>query len=186
MTTNSELAILSLLAEQPRHGYDIEQIIEQRGMRNWTEIGFSSIYYLLKKLEQAGTIFSRMEASTGKGPARKVYELTETGRLVWHESVLAALSYPKPCHPPIQIGLSNLPWIPKNQALTALAAYLSDLRAMQLELTTRQMNGGLALPYQVNAMFGLSQALIEAEIQWLENFMLELSLLPGNHVDRSS
>jgi DNA-binding PadR family transcriptional regulator len=54
--TNAELAVLSLIAEQPRHGYDIEQIIEARGMRDWTEIGFSSIYYLLNKLEEAGMI----------------------------------------------------------------------------------------------------------------------------------
>ncbi|MFL7891509.1 MAG: PadR family transcriptional regulator, partial [Anaerolineales bacterium] len=47
--TNAELAILSLIAEQPRHGYDIEQAIVARGMRDWTEIGFSSIYYLLNK-----------------------------------------------------------------------------------------------------------------------------------------
>ena len=51
--TNAELAILSLIGESPRHGYEIEQVIEARGMREWTEIGFSSIYYLLKKLEKA-------------------------------------------------------------------------------------------------------------------------------------
>ena len=59
--TNAELAILSLIAEQPRHGYDIEQIIEARGMRDWTEIGFSSIYYLLNKLEKAGLIESQLQ-----------------------------------------------------------------------------------------------------------------------------
>lgn len=175
MATNSELAILSLLAEQPRHGYDIEQIIEQRGMRNWTDIGFSSIYYLLNKLERAGTISSQMEAAIGKGPARKVYKLTESGRLVWQESVLVSLSHPEPCHSPIQIGLSNLPLIPKNGAIEALTVYLSELRATQLELTDRQLNGSSALPYQVNAMFGLSLALIEAEIVWLENFLQALS-----------
>ena len=37
---NAELAILSLIAEQPRHGYDIERVIEAWGMREWTEIGF--------------------------------------------------------------------------------------------------------------------------------------------------
>jgi DNA-binding PadR family transcriptional regulator len=47
--TNAELAILSLVVEKPRHGYQIEQVIEERGMREWTEVGFSSIYYLLKK-----------------------------------------------------------------------------------------------------------------------------------------
>ena len=70
--TNAELAILSLIAEQPRHGYDIEQVIEARGMREWTEIGFSSIYYLLKKLEKDGLIESQLEQQEGKGPARKV------------------------------------------------------------------------------------------------------------------
>ena len=59
--TNAELAILSLVAEEPRHGYDIEQVIEARGMRDWTEIGFSSIYYLLKKLEKSGlTLIPRL------------------------------------------------------------------------------------------------------------------------------
>ena len=33
MTTQSELALLSLLAEQPYHGYELEHVIEARGMR---------------------------------------------------------------------------------------------------------------------------------------------------------
>ena len=76
--TNAELAILSLVVEQPRHGYEIEQIIEERGMREWTEVGFSSIYYLLKKLEQAGLVVGRLD-DAGPGPARRVYEATPAG-----------------------------------------------------------------------------------------------------------
>jgi DNA-binding PadR family transcriptional regulator len=178
MATNSELAILSLLAEEPRHGYDIEQMIEQRGMRNWTEIGFSSIYYLLNKLERAGTIRSRVEPSRGKGPARKVYELTEAGRADWQQAVMAALSQPEPCHLPIQIGLSNLPLIPMDEARTALNFYLKNLQNRQNELADRQKNHGVPLPYQVNAMFGLSLAMIEAELNWIQSLMDELDALP--------
>ena len=29
--TNAELAILGLVGETPRHGYEIEQVIEERG-----------------------------------------------------------------------------------------------------------------------------------------------------------
>ncbi|MDZ4159188.1 MAG: helix-turn-helix transcriptional regulator, partial [Anaerolineaceae bacterium] len=54
--TNAELAILSLLVERALHGYEIERIIQERGIRDWTEIGFSSIYYLLKKLKNKGLI----------------------------------------------------------------------------------------------------------------------------------
>ena len=32
--TDTELAIMSLLAEKPMHGYQIEQIIEESGMRD--------------------------------------------------------------------------------------------------------------------------------------------------------
>ena len=181
MTTNSELAILSLLAERPRHGYDIEQVIEQRGMRNWTEIGFSSIYYLLNKLENAGMIRSRMESSSGKGPIRKVYELTDPGRETWQQAALVALSQPEPCHLPIQIGLSNLPLLPKAQALMALRAYTDTLEETKTALVTRQANQGVPLPYQVDAMFGLSLAMIDAEIHWLKSFIAEVSEEPENN-----
>ena len=76
--TNAELAILSLIAQQPRHGYEIEQVIEARGMREWTEVGFSSIYYLLKKLEQKGYVKAQLIAAD-RGPARKVYSITPAG-----------------------------------------------------------------------------------------------------------
>ena len=56
MLTASELTVLGLLVEHPRHGYDLERVIEQRGIRQWTDIGFSSIYYVLSKLEKRGLV----------------------------------------------------------------------------------------------------------------------------------
>ena len=77
--TNAELAILGLIVEQPRHGYEVEQVIDERGMRDWTEVGFSSIYFLLNKLEKAGSILSHIEPAAGRGPSRKVYHPTQKG-----------------------------------------------------------------------------------------------------------
>jgi len=78
--TNAELAILSLIAEQPRHGYEIEQVIEERRMREWTEIGFTSIYYLLPAQEAGtgGLIEGQLEEAE-RGPAREAYHLTPAG-----------------------------------------------------------------------------------------------------------
>ena len=50
MSSDADIVVLSLLAEQPRHGYDLDRVIEQRGYRQWTSLAFSSIYYLLKRL----------------------------------------------------------------------------------------------------------------------------------------
>ena len=54
--TNAELAIISLIVEKSMHGYEISPVMKAREMRNWTEIGFSSIYYILNKLEKKSLI----------------------------------------------------------------------------------------------------------------------------------
>lgn len=67
--TPAELTILGLVLEKPSHGYELEQLIELRGIRNWTELGFSSIYYLLGRLEKRGlvTADAPSRAETGAG-----------------------------------------------------------------------------------------------------------------------
>ena len=61
--SNKETALLMLLSEQPMHAYQIEKIVEQRAMREWTEISMSSIYKLLRKLEARRLISSRQQQS---------------------------------------------------------------------------------------------------------------------------
>ena len=117
--TNADLAVLGLVAEGPRHGYQVEQDIAARGLREWTEIGFSSIYYVLNKLEDAGWLESRRaeEARPGKRrPARKVYALTESGRAVYRQAVLQRLAHPRPRSGDFALALANLPAAPLEEA----------------------------------------------------------------------
>lgn len=171
--TNAELAILSLIAEQPRHGYDIEQVIEMRGMRDWTEIGFSSIYYLLNKLEKAALIESQLQQSEGKGPARKVYTITQKGRQFHVDGTIQALSNPQGGSVQFLLGLSNFPIVPRNQVIEALNAYV-----LQLEERITHMLGRAEaqqpLPPFVDAMFDYSRVLAEAELNWMKNFVNEV------------
>ncbi len=172
MTTNAELAILTLLAEQPRHGYEIEAVIEERGMREWTEIGFSSIYYVLKKLEKAGWVQGRL-AQAGRGPARKVYEITPAGRDELRAAVLDALSVPRRCYLALQLGLANLASVPPDEALAALCQY-RDALAERLAGVQARWEAQRPLPYFVEAMFGHSSALIEAELLWIRGFIKKM------------
>ena len=170
--TNAELAILSLIAEQPRHGYEIEQVIEARGMREWTEVGFSSIYYLLKKLEREGLIEGQLEEAE-RGPARKVYHHTPAGRDALHAGVLDALSVPRHCYSPLQLGLADLPAISPAEALAALGQYRYSLTA-RLEHVQARWEGQRPLPYFVDAMFDHSVTMIRAELGWIMRFMAQL------------
>ncbi|RLC54561.1 MAG: PadR family transcriptional regulator [Chloroflexota bacterium] len=170
--TNAELAILSLVAEQPRHGYEIEQVIEERGMREWTEIGFSSIYYLLKKLEREGLIEGQLETAE-RGPARKVYRITPAGMEARRAGLLEALSVPRRCYQPLQLGLANLPGVPPAEALAALRQY-RDALADRLAHVQARWENRQPLPYFVDAMFDYSVTMIRAEMEWVTRFISRL------------
>ena len=124
--SNAELAILSLIHEAPRHGYELEQLIQARNMRDWTEIGFSSIYRILKQLEAKGLIQGKTGEKKGRGPARTNYQITITGETAVVEASLKALSDPKKCYSSFLIGLDNLGTLPGHAAIEALSTYRTN------------------------------------------------------------
>ena len=170
--THAELAVLSLVAERPRHGYEIEQVIEERGMREWTEIGFSSIYYLLKKLEREGVVASTL-TEAARGPARKVYHVTPAGKEALRAGLLEALSVPHHPYPPLQLGMANLPFVPLTEALSALRQYHGRLEERLAELRKRRADQQ-PRPYHVDAMFDYSETMIQAEMAWVARFTAQL------------
>jgi DNA-binding PadR family transcriptional regulator len=81
--TIPDLILLSLLAEKPRHGYDVNQELERRQARDWAALSRPQIYYSLQKLAQRG--YLRVAGGSAKagrrtGPERHVYATTAAGR----------------------------------------------------------------------------------------------------------
>jgi DNA-binding PadR family transcriptional regulator len=175
--TNTELAILGLMAEGPRHGYQVEQDIAARGMRDWTEIGFSSIYYVLNKLEAAGWLESRpaVPAPPGKrGPARKIYALTEAGRAAYRTAVHQRLARPRPRSADFALALANLPAVPPDEAHAAIESQRAALAERLLQVQTKQkrdQQAAVSLPPHVEALFSYSTAQMAAELDWLTRFL---------------
>jgi DNA-binding PadR family transcriptional regulator len=170
--TNAELAILSLIAEQARHGYEIEHIIEERGMRDWTEIGFSSIYYLLKKLEKNGLVEVHL-TEAARGAARKVYHITETGMEVWRTALIEALADAQPRYSPLIFGIGNLPALPQADVLAALKRH-QDALIQRLVIIQARQEAQQPLPYFVDAMFDYSITMIQTEQNWIEKFIKQM------------
>ena len=163
--TNAELAILGLGGEKPCHGYEIEQTIEGRTMREWTEIGFSSIYYLLKKLESKGLVMGWVQKAE-QGPARVLYFITEKGRLALQAGVQKALSTPAQPNYPIQTGLAYMDWVDTQTALKSLIAYRESLK-LKLERMQNPQAKRADLPWHLIAQFEHRAVLIEAELEWI-------------------
>jgi len=91
---SAELLILSLVEDQPRHGYDIGNLIEQRS-KGHLRFNVASLYPLLYRLERRGWIQGRWVEKAGQR-RRRYYRLTAEGKKVlaaqrnsWREFVEA-------------------------------------------------------------------------------------------------
>ncbi len=176
--TPAEFIILSLIVEKPSHGWEIEQIIEKRGMREWTALGFSSIYYLLQKLEKKNLIKSRTEAMPGRGPARKIYQATAGGSEACREQTLAALQTTHRFQAPILMGLANLPHVSIPEALAGLKQYRRNLKERLIRIKARRLVQR-PIAFHVEALFDYSLISIEAEKKWIEKMIKQLEVKDG-------
>src|SRR4026209_3066179 len=77
---SAELLILSLVEDQPRHGYDIGTLIERRS-KGTLRFNVASLYPLLYRLEKRGWIQGRWVEKAGQR-RRRYYRLTAGGRKV--------------------------------------------------------------------------------------------------------
>ena len=91
---SAELLTLSLLEDQPRHGYDIARLIQIRS-GGVLRFHVTSLYPLLYRLEDRGLIYSRW-VEKPEQRRRRYYSLTPEGRKVlrsqrksWKEFVTA-------------------------------------------------------------------------------------------------
>lgn len=78
--TIPDLVILSLLAEHPMHGYQVNATLEQRRIREWAPVSRPQIYYSLDKLLNLGLIRIAADESPAAGPERTIFDTTPQGR----------------------------------------------------------------------------------------------------------
>jgi DNA-binding PadR family transcriptional regulator len=78
-------ALLGLLVERPKHGYELYGEFRRELGRVW-QIGQSQLYAHLKLLEEAGLVAAEVEPQPNR-PPRKVYHLTPHGRAAFDEWV---------------------------------------------------------------------------------------------------
>jgi poly-beta-hydroxybutyrate-responsive repressor len=81
-----EPAVLLLLAEGARHGYELKEQV--RNFLGEDHADVANLYRLLRQLEVERIVSSRWHPAAG-GPARRVYDLTSGGRRLLDEWVVA-------------------------------------------------------------------------------------------------
>jgi len=82
-------ALLGLLAQRPRHGYELRAAFEALvGGEDFWDVKPAQIYTTLTRLEEGGLIRQEQIEQDG-GPEKRIYALTEAGQAelaAWYES----------------------------------------------------------------------------------------------------
>jgi DNA-binding PadR family transcriptional regulator len=172
--TDAELLVLGLVAEMPRHGYELEQVIEQRGMREWTQIGFSSIYFVLGKLEARDLVAAGRPAGA---KARKVFRVTDLGRVTLSEQSLTALRTVRPSYSSVLLGMAHWPVLGRDAALAALADRGAAVAA-ELDRLGRIQVAQQPLPDFVEALFDYALGQLRAEAEWVAQTLAYMTVRP--------
>jgi len=174
--TDAELTVLSLVAEGARYGHEIQQIIEERGLREWVTIGFSSVYYILNKLEQQKLLTSEL-CMQGKRTAQKAYTLTEAGRGILQTAIADLLRQPRSLGTGFELGLANLSVLKPQQVYMVLVNHQQDLKqrlaAIEKSWAEHRERDGVNVLDHIYALYTHSCALMQAELQWLTEFLAE-------------
>ncbi|MFA5867603.1 MAG: PadR family transcriptional regulator [Actinomycetota bacterium] len=126
MLNLNETALLGLLADKARYGYELDKIIKEKYMREWTDIAFSSIYAILKALEDKGCLVSSAEIAGNR--VRRHYSITRQGRKILRGSTMNLLSEPSKTSDSLMAGLANMSLLSDEDIKQALARRAGTLK----------------------------------------------------------
>lgn len=168
--TTPDLVVLALLAEGPRHGYDVFAELERRDVRDWAEISKPQVYYSLRKLAERG-LLEQVEGAAGAGPERQVWRVRDAGR----RELAAGLAREDWARhrppPPFLTWLALSPWAPPGAGARVIAARRAFLvaelareRATAADLAGLDGDGGRA----ARLMLALTIRQFEVELAWLD------------------
>src|SRR6478609_1103691 len=130
-TDLTAITALGLLAERPRHPYEMQRLIRYRD-KSYVKGLPRSLFHAIDRLAAAGLVEAGEPTRAGRRPGRTVYSLTDAGREEPESWLAGLLSTPDANGPSAYwAALSLMAVVTPEQALGALRARRSVL---ELEL----------------------------------------------------
>ena len=166
----NEFLFLGLLAEGPKHGYEIKLQLEE-DLRPNIGLQIKSIYYPLKQMANAGLIEKEMASRSGRFPEKYVYRITPKGRKKFDELIEQSfLSLERPFFQ-IDLAFYFLPLVDKSMAKRRLKARSTLLKKVKKELTKLQSS---AKSHALGLIRQHGLDLVEAEIASTQKIINQL------------
>jgi DNA-binding PadR family transcriptional regulator len=167
-------AILGLLAQKPRHGYELRVAFEAvvGGDENW-EVKPAQIYTTLERLEEADLVERASDLGEGDEPSRRVYAVTRSGRdalAEWFASGVAPEHQRDEFFVKLMIGLTSGEANPRKVIQTQRSYLYQELHSATALRDSYDKKSAIA------QILLLDKAImhLEADLRWLD--MAEMRL----------
>lgn len=176
--THREFVVLGLISEESSHAYKIDKKIEERGMRDWTSIGTSSIYSDLNNLDENGFVDSYHEEHDNR--MRRVYEITEKGLSNLKKKAYNVLRefYGKNDED-FYVAFSMLPILSKEEQIEAISHSIRKIKNHIGELNA-MLEENSKMPLNVTGLFIHPIKIMEADVEFLEWVLKKIKEGKGN------
>lgn len=171
--SNVEFILLSLIHKQQKvTGYHLNTLIDERGYREWTDIGTTSIYTGLKKLKEKGYVTSAIDRyKTGRGPKGVKYALTETGRALLKSETEQGLANTRERGGRFMLALSALPVLEIEVAHTALEQRIAYLQKESARIQAIYERQQAIMLFHADLLFRYTFENIRNEVIVTENLL---------------
>ena len=174
--SNVEIILLELIKEKNEiSGYEIKKQIEDRGYVSWANIGKTSIYSGIRKLDAKKLItLKTVKKKSGKGPLPQHIKLTKSGEKALSCEIKRALLSQRD-FPLYYIGIAGIHLLERELILDIL----EERKEMSFENIIRinkifEEKGGEHLPIQAKALFEHPILLMKTDIKFIDNLIKTL------------
>jgi DNA-binding PadR family transcriptional regulator len=169
-----ELAVLSLVREEPMHPYQMQRLLRDRHKGDVLVLKRGSLYHAINRLAQAGLIEPVTVDREGRWPERTTYRLTADGERELVNWLRQRIATVQPGPSEFMGSLSFLVHLPPSDAAAQLHAREQALQQQIAEIGARMAQVGTYLDRIHLIEVEYSLAMLKAEVRWVRELLTEL------------
>jgi DNA-binding PadR family transcriptional regulator len=175
--TNVEFVLLQIISDKIEiSGYEINQLIKERGYKEWADIGTTSIYVGLNKLSKKKLVNSYIDtAKQGRGPIPRKFEITNDGKKLLKQEIILALSSSRERDYRFDLALAAIPFLTTEEVVAALKKRKDFLTEVADSIKHKlEAQGGKKVPINLRALYWHPLVLIKHEIEFMDSLIQDL------------
>jgi DNA-binding PadR family transcriptional regulator len=177
MTMSVRYAVLGLLSQKPRHGYETRNAFESLvgGDENW-DVKPAQIYTTLDRLQEAGLVACSSDLGEGEEPSRRVYQITPDGEVAlqqWFSSGVITEHQRDEFFIKLMVGLVSGRANPEHLIQTQRALLFQEMHAATIQRDEYDPRAEMA---QI-LLLDKTIMHLEADLRWLDMIEMRLEMI---------